>query len=135
MDTFQNPKANFWDMAFHQPHDMQSFYRMHNVKRLTTRPHTPGPVESSRDGCTIVQEVSLGARGCSLQESGPDHSGTYQSCPVHAQGGDSEKHTGNLKWQDAYGFCHVTETKRSLGPSFHESRAADIHANRAGPLH
>ena len=47
MDTFQvNPKAICSDMAFHQAHDMQAFYRMHNVKR---------------DGCTIVQEVSLSA--------------------------------------------------------------------------
>ena len=40
MDTFQmNPKA----MAFHHPHDVQAFYRMHNVKRIPTRPHTPWP--------------------------------------------------------------------------------------------
>ena len=44
MDTFQmNPKANCADMAFHHPHDMQAFYRMHNVKRLPTGPHTPWP--------------------------------------------------------------------------------------------
>ena len=42
MDTFQmNPKAICEDMAFHHPHDMQAFYRMHNVKRLPTGPHTP----------------------------------------------------------------------------------------------
>ena len=44
MDTFQmNPKAICADMAFHHPHDMQAFYRMHNVKRIPTRPHTPWP--------------------------------------------------------------------------------------------
>ena len=44
MDTFQmNPKAICADMAFHHPHDMQAFYRMHNVKRLPTGPHTPWP--------------------------------------------------------------------------------------------
>ena len=44
MDTFQmNPKAICADMAFHHPHDMQVFYRMHNVKRLPTGPHTPWP--------------------------------------------------------------------------------------------
>ena len=44
MDTFQmNPKAICADMAFHQPHDMQAFYRMHNAKRLPRGPHTPWP--------------------------------------------------------------------------------------------
>ena len=44
MDTFQmNPKTMCADMAFHQPHDMQACYRMHNVKRLRTGPHTPRP--------------------------------------------------------------------------------------------
>ena len=44
MDTFQmNPKAICADMNFHYPHDMQAFYRMHNVKRLPTGPHTPWP--------------------------------------------------------------------------------------------
>ena len=28
---------------FHHPHDMQAFYRMHNVKRIRTEPHTPWP--------------------------------------------------------------------------------------------
>ena len=37
------PKAICADMAFYHPHDMQAFYRMHNVKRLTTGPHTPWP--------------------------------------------------------------------------------------------
>ena len=41
MDTFQvNPKAIRADMAFHHPHDMQAFYRMHNIKRFLTGPHT-----------------------------------------------------------------------------------------------
>ena len=31
------------DIALHQPHDMQAFYRMQNVKRLPTGPHTPWP--------------------------------------------------------------------------------------------
>ena len=44
MDTFQmNPKAICPGMAFNQPHNMQAFYRMHNVKRLPTGPHTPWP--------------------------------------------------------------------------------------------
>ena len=44
MDTFQmNPKAICAEMAFHQPHDMQSCYRTQKVKRLPTGPHTPWP--------------------------------------------------------------------------------------------
>ena len=44
MGTFQmNPKAICADAAFHHPHDMQTFYRMHNVKRLPIGPHTPWP--------------------------------------------------------------------------------------------
>ena len=40
MDTFQmNPKAICAYMAFHHPHHMQAFYRVHNVKRIPTR-HT-----------------------------------------------------------------------------------------------
>ena len=97
MDTFQmNPKTICADTAFHQPHDMRACYRMHNVKRLPTRPHTPWP---NRDEmCTIVQEVPLGTRGYSLQTPGPDHSGTNHSCPVDAQRSNGEKYTGDLKW-------------------------------------
>ena len=44
MDTFQmSPEAICADVAFHEPHDMQAFYRMHTVKRLPTGPHTPWP--------------------------------------------------------------------------------------------
>ena len=42
VDTFQmNPKAICADMAFHLPHDMQAFYRMHNIQRFQLDPHTP----------------------------------------------------------------------------------------------
>ena len=44
MDTFQmNLKAICADMAFHHPHDMQTFYRMHNIRRFPTGPHSPWP--------------------------------------------------------------------------------------------
>ena len=44
MDTFQmNPKVMCAYMAFHHPHDLQAFYRLHNVKRIPTGPHTPWP--------------------------------------------------------------------------------------------
>ena len=38
-----NPKAICADMAFHLPHDMQAFYRMHNIQRFLLDPHTPWP--------------------------------------------------------------------------------------------
>ena len=38
-----NPKAVCAEKAVHHPHDMQAFYRMHNVERLPTGPHTPWP--------------------------------------------------------------------------------------------
>ena len=44
MDTFQmNLKAICADMAVHHPHDLEAFYRMHNVKRLPHGLHTPWP--------------------------------------------------------------------------------------------
>ena len=44
MDTFQmNLKAICADRAFHHPHDMQAFYRMHTVKTLPAGPYTPCP--------------------------------------------------------------------------------------------
>ena len=33
---FLNPKAICANMIFRHPHDMQAFYRMHNVKRIPT---------------------------------------------------------------------------------------------------
>ena len=97
MDTFQmNPKAICADMAFHHPHEMQASYRMHNVKRIPTGPQTPWP-QPSRNGCTTVQEISLGTRGYSFHKPELDHSGTDHSCPIDAQGGDSEKYPDNFK--------------------------------------
>ena len=89
--------------------------------------------ELSRVGCTTVRDISLGTGGYSLQKLGPDHSGTNHSCPVDAQGSNGEKNTGDRKWQDAQGIGHGTQTKRSPGPSFHESRTADVQANQGEP--
>ena len=42
MYTFQtNWMAFCADVAFHHPHDMQAFYRMHNLKTPPTGPHSP----------------------------------------------------------------------------------------------
>ena len=47
--------------------------------------------DPSRDGCTTLQEISVGTGGYRLQKPGPDHSGTNHSCPVDAQGSNGEK--------------------------------------------
>ena len=41
------PKANCADMAFHHPHDMQAFCRMHNIERFPSGPHTPWPCRAA----------------------------------------------------------------------------------------
>ena len=42
VDNFHmNPKAICAVMTFHHLHDMQAFYRMHNIQRFPTGPHTP----------------------------------------------------------------------------------------------
>ena len=49
MDGHVSYEPESADMAFHHFHDMQAFYRMHDVKSLPTRPHTlwPNRVEMS----------------------------------------------------------------------------------------
>ena len=54
--------------------------------------------EPSKDGCTTVQDISLGTGGYRLQKAGSDHSGTNYSCSVDAQGSKGEKYTGGLMW-------------------------------------
>ena len=45
-------------MAFHQSHDMQAFYRMHNVNRLPTGPHTPWP-NTAEMGVRLFKKLLL----------------------------------------------------------------------------
>ena len=60
MDTFQmNPKANGSDIAFHHPHDMQAFNRMHDVKSLPTGPHT---LEPNRVEMSVRLQIFSGTR-------------------------------------------------------------------------
>ena len=49
---------------------------------------------SSRDWCTIVQEVSFSTRGYCLEKSGTEN-GTDHYCPVDAKCSNGEKHLGN----------------------------------------
>ena len=44
-----NQKAMCADMAFHHPHDMQAFHRMHNVKIIPSGPHAPWPNRGEMD--------------------------------------------------------------------------------------
>ena len=114
VDTLQmNPRAICADMAFHHPHDMQAFYRMQNIQRFPTGPYTPWPIRAE-----------MGVRSSKNLDK---TSVTNHTCSVDAQGSDGEKHAGDSEWQNAYGVSHGKETKRSHGPSFHESRTADIY--------
>ena len=58
---------------------------------------------------------------------------TNHTCSVDAPISDDEKHSSNFEWQHAYGVSHGKETQRSHGPSFHESRTADINTNQTRP--
>ena len=130
MDTVQmNPEAICADMAFHRPHDMQGFYRMHNIKRFPTGPHTPWPSRADT-GVRLFIKISLGTRAYSFQEFGQDYSVTDHTCAVDAQGSDGERHRGISAWKNAHGVIHEKETKRSHGPSFQESRTADIYTDQ-----
>ena len=44
-----NPNAICADMAFHHPHNMHAFCRMHHVERLPTGPDTPWPNRAEMD--------------------------------------------------------------------------------------
>ena len=94
MDTFQmNPKAIRADMAFHHPQDMQAFYRMHNVKRLPTGPHTSWPNRAEM-GVRFFKKfllVLVDTASKNLDQT-TLASGTNHSCPVDAQGSNGEKY-------------------------------------------
>ena len=121
-----NRKEICADMAFQHTHDMQEFYRMHNVKKFPTGLDTPWPNIPGMGVRLFKKFLSVLVDTASkiLDKT------TNHTCPVDAQGSDGEKHTGNSEWQNAYGVCHGKETKRSHGPSFHESRTADIYSNK-----
>ena len=92
MDTFQmNPKAMCADVAF-PPSSRHAGILPNAEREENSNKTTYTMAEPSRNGCTAVQEVSLGTRGHSFEESGPDHSSTDHSCSVDSQGGNSEKY-------------------------------------------
>ena len=102
-------------MAFHLPHDMQAFCRMHKCEETSNwTAHTLAKL--SWDVCTIVQEVPFGTCELSLK-SGRDHSGTDRSCPVDAQGNNGEKHTGISEWQNAYWISYGRRPRDLMDPA------------------
>ena len=132
MDTFQmNPKAICAGMAF--PHDMQAFHRMHNIKILPTRPHTPWPNRAEMGARLFKKCLSLGTGGYFLRKPGPDHSGTNHSCQLLRKAATLRNTQVSSSGKDAHGTGHETKTKRSPGPSFHESRTAYTHARQLRP--
>ena len=57
MVTFQmNPKSISADMALHRPDDMQSFHRMHKVKKILTGPSYT-MAEPSTDGVRLQSSM------------------------------------------------------------------------------
>ena len=93
MDTFQtNPKAICADVAFHHPHDMQAFYRMHNVKRVPTGSHTPWTNRAEK-GVRLFKKFHLALVDTAFKNL--DQTTLAQinhSCPVDAQGSNGGKH-------------------------------------------
>ena len=97
----------FWDRIRILQHESSSWYAgiLSNAKCEEISCWTTHSLaKSSWNGCPIVQEVSFGTRGHSLQKFGQDYSVTDYTCPVDAQGSDREKHTGNSEWQNSYGL-------------------------------
>ena len=121
------------DMAFHHPHGMQAFNRMHFFKRIPTGPHAPWP-NRAQMGVLLFKKFLLALVDTASKNL--DHTTLAQITPAQLMrkaatvrntqvtlGGKTPKRIG-----------HGTQTKRSPGPSFHESRTAYIHANQARKL-
>ena len=99
------------------------------MQREFQQDHTPWPNRAEM-GVRLFKEILLALVNTASKNL--DHSGTNHFFPVDAQGSKGEKHTGDLKWQNAHGTGNGTKTKRSPGPSLHESGTAYIYANQAG---
>ena len=129
-----NPKAICADMAFHNPHDMQAFYRMHKTKRHSTGTHTPWPNRAETGVRSFKKFLSALVDTASKNL---DQTTLAQITPAQLmrKSSNGEIHTGNSEWINVCWIGHGRETKRSYGPSCHESRTADIHINQTGPSH
>ena len=134
MDTFQmNPKATCADRAFHHPHDMQAFHRMHNIKTLPTEPYTPWP-NRAEIGVRLFKKF-LSAL-LDIASKILDRTTLAQVTPAQLmrKAATVRKTQVTLRGRNTYGVSHGKKTKRFHGPSFHESRTAYIHINQTGSL-
>ena len=106
IDTFQmNPKAICADTAFHHPHDMLAFYRMHNVKRLLTGPHTPWPNRAEM-GVRLFKKflsVLVDTASKNLDQTTLSQITTAQ---LMRKAATVRNTNGNPEWQNTYGVSH-----------------------------
>ena len=133
MDTSKmKPKAICADMAFRQPHDMQAFYRMHTAKRLPTGPHTPWPNRAElgfrlfKNFLSVLMDTaSKNLDQTTLSQITPAQlmrkAATVRNTQVTSSGKTPRELAMGRRPRDL------------IGPSFHESRKADIHTNQTGP--
>ena len=96
METFQMiPKAICADGAFHHPHDMQAFFRMHNVKTIPTRPRTPWPNRAEM-GVRLFEKFLLALVDTASKNLDQTTLAQITPASIDAQGGVSEKYPDNL---------------------------------------
>ena len=129
MDTFQmNPKAICADMAFHHPHDMQAFYRLHNVKRLPTGSHTPWP---NRAGMGVRLFKKFLAALVDTACKNLDETTLSQITPAQLmrKAATVRNTQVTLSGETPMEVAMGRRPKRSHGPSFHESRTPNINTN------
>ena len=127
-----NPKAICADMAFHQPHDMLAFCRMHHVRRFPTGPHTPWSNRAEM-GVRLFKKFLL----AHVDRASENLDQTTLAKITPAQLMRKAATVGNSQVTSSYKtpmeLAMGRRPRRSSGPCFHESRTADIHANHAGP--
>ena len=111
---------------------MQAFYRMQYVKRLPTGPHTPWPNRAEMGVglfkkflSALVDTASKNLDETTLSLITPAQLMRKASTVRNTQVTLSGKTPMELA-------IHRKKTKRSYGPSFHESRTADINTNQTG---
>ena len=110
---------------------MQAFYRLHNIKTLPTGPPTLWPNRAERSVRLFKKFLSALVATASKNL---DQTTLAQITPAQLmrKAATVRKHTGNSEWSNVYGVSQGKKTKRSHGPSFHESRTVYIHINLTG---
>ena len=123
-----NRKASCADLALHLPHDMQASYRMHNVKRLPTRPHTPWP---SRAVMGVFFEKLL-LELVDTANKNLDQTTLSQITPAHLmrKAATVRNTQVTLGGKTPMELAMGKRPRYLMDPSFHESRTADINANK-----